>query len=298
MMRNRRVAAIDAGSNAIRLLVADVLASDPSQQPLVKKVGFYRVPLAIGESVFRCGMMMDDDMDRLRHVMWGIHHWLQVFQPDECQGVATSAFRDAQNGEAVIEALGMETGLPIRVISGVEEAQLIVKAWPPTAWTGYRLYVDIGGGSTELTAFDGDRLLAQTSVPLGALRLLNQPDGDDAMAGFDSVYRFIQGLPIAKWCVVGTGGNVSKLPSMLRIKDGELIRLKKIRMIWETLKPMAPTERMLLYSLKPDRATSIEPALHILTTIMTWVRANELQIPKCGLVDGLAMSMATMACSV
>lgn len=288
---HRRLAAIDAGSNAIRLMVGDVIATHPL--PLVKKVGFYRLPLPIGQDVFRSGEIGHHYQLRLRDAFLGMAHWLRVLCPDATEGVATAAFRAASNGIQISEWLTQETGIPLRVISGMEEAQLIVSACPARASHESVLYVDVGGGSTELTAYQGDTCVLQTSIPIGALRVSVQglADGGDLANGTELSHA-LSDLPPADWVVMGTGGNVSKLPSMLGLKEGMPIRPKKIAVLWQQLRQLSVEERMIRYGLKPDRAESIVPALHILNHVLATATVRHVFIPKCGLVDGLIQTMA------
>jgi len=283
------LAAIDAGSNAIRLMVGDVI--DTPSGPLVKKVGFYRLPFPIGHDVFRSGEIGSHYQDLLHDAFRGIAHWIRVLAPDHTEGVATAAFRAAANGHEVVAWLSHTTGVSLRVIDGLEEARLIVAACPPRAARQSVLYVDVGGGSTELTAYQGDACVLQTSVPIGALRLQGQSVGvgGDAYAELTDA---LSELPRENWVVMATGGNVSKLPGMLRQKDGAPIRPKKATLLWQQLLALSVEDRMLRYGLKPDRAESIVPALGILNHVLATSKARHVLVPKCGVVDGLIHTMA------
>lgn len=287
----KRLAAIDAGSNAIRLMVGDVIHTPIG--PLVKKVGFYRLPFPIGQDVFCSGEIGRHYQRLLADAFHGMAHWLRVLSPDYTDGVATSAFRTASNGHQMVAWVSALTGVPLRIIDGLEEAKLIVAACPPRTTQELVLYVDIGGGSTELSAYQGDHCLLQTSVPVGALRPhVTGVGGEATAAKGDELSQVLSGLPRGDWVIMGTGGNVSKLPGMLGYKEGLPIRPKKITMLWQQLGGLSIEERILRYGLKPDRAESIVPALAILNRVLALLKVRQVLVPKCGVVDGLIHTMA------
>jgi exopolyphosphatase/guanosine-5'-triphosphate,3'-diphosphate pyrophosphatase len=209
------------------------------------------------------------------------------------KAAATSAMRDARNSAAVLEAVQTETGISIEVISGDDEAAFIYEnhiAENLDNENAY-LYIDVGGGSTELTCFADNRLLFKKSFNIGTIRLMKNQVTEahwDLMKDF--LRKEIKGM-VKHLTAIGSGGNINKVFSLSKRKDGKPLTLELLKDYYKELNSFSVTERMHLYNLKEDRADVIVPALQIYINVMRWIDAQEIFVPKIGLADGLIQAL-------
>jgi len=282
-----KLAAIDIGSNAARLLISEV-TKQPKQDPVFNKINLVRVPLRLGFDVFETGEISKAKVKMLMQTLKAYQHLLEAYEIKHVYACATSAMRDARNSKDIIRKVKLETGIEIKVISGQEEASFIYEnhvAENLDSDHSY-LYIDVGGGSTELTFFANGELLSKESFNIGTIRLLKnqikEKTWDDMK---DYVKKYIKSdLPSI---AIGSGGNITKILSMSRLKEGKPLSLDLLKDYYKELSNVTIEDRMNLYGLKEDRADVIVPALLIYVQIMKWASIDEIYVPKIGLVDGL-----------
>ena len=286
-----KLAAIDIGSNAARLLISDVISNDSGKQDFVKII-LVRVPLRLGFDVFETGTISDKKIDMMIKTIQSYKLLLDVYEVPYLRACATSAMRDAVNAKEIIKKIKQETGIEIQVISGQEEATYIYEnhiADNMSTDETY-LYIDVGGGSTELTFFTDGKLAAKASFDIGTIRLIkNQVDEKswnkmkDFVKAKTSKYHHIT--------AIGSGGNINKLFSLSKRKEGKPLSLNLLKDYYKDMNSLSVLQRMSLYKLREDRADVIVPALSIYINVMRWADADEIYVPKIGLSDGLIHSL-------
>ncbi|MCC8197212.1 MAG: hypothetical protein LIP06_01175 [Tannerellaceae bacterium] len=280
-------AAIDIGTNAIRMLVSNV---DKKQKyPDFKKVTFIRVPIRLGEDVFTHGKVSREKKELLLETMEGFSHLLKAYQIKTSKACATSAMRDAANGPEIVKEIAGTCGLQIEIISGCEEVDMIYEAGGlETVMDKNRnyLYIDVGGGSTEIVLYGDKHKVNSSSFQLGTVRLLtNQVDKEE----WERFKEWITGIyeNHAPLGIIASGGNINKIHKLLGKREGERLNYPETKVLYETLKKMTFEERILNYKLNPYRADVIIPALKIYLTASKLCKTNEIHVPKLGLVDGI-----------
>ena len=286
-----RLAAIDIGSNAARLLIADVLESK-NEKPLFNKLNLIRIPLRLGFDVFEKGEISKQKKGMILQTMKAYSHLLKVYDVTHVKACATSAMRDAVNSEEIIRKVKLETGIEIKIISGDEEATLIYEnhiAENLDKEHSY-LYIDVGGGSTELTFFDEGKLKYKESFNIGTIRLLKEYVENDAWEELkDHLKKNTKSLrPII---AIGSGGNINKVFSLSKKKEGKPLSLDLLKDYYKELSSVSLEERIRLYKLREDRADVLIPALQIYINVMRWAAIDEIYVPKIGLADGLIQSL-------
>ena len=281
------LAAIDIGSNAARLLIAEAAPYDGGDVDYTK-LNLLRVPLRLGVDVFSQGAISDQKAAMLLDTLRAYKLLMKIYGVSAMKACATSAMRDAANGPELIQRAKAETGIEIKIITGQEEANVIYETHIAEALTHGQsyLYIDVGGGSTELTLFAANVLVFKQSFNIGTIRLLQ-----GAVAGnvWEEMKAFIKtGLknygPIE---AIGTGGNINKIFSLSKRKEGRPLPLDLLRDYHKELGAATLAERMHRYQLRADRADVIVPALQIYISVMRWAGADEIVVPKIGLADGL-----------
>ncbi len=281
-----RLAAIDIGSNAARLLITDVMKGNPD--PEFIKVALVRVPLRLGFDVFEKGEITPSKEEKLTKTIHSYKLLLDVYDVKHLKACATSAMRDAANGPAIIERVKKETGIKISIISGQEEASLIYEnhiADHMKSDESY-LYIDVGGGSTELTFFSDGKLVFKESFNIGTIRLIK---GQVTEANWNEMKSFIRSKTKGHHHVtaIGSGGNINKIFSLSKKKEGKPLSLDLLRDYYKEFSSLSISQRMRMYKLREDRADVIVPALLIYINVMRWADAREVFVPKIGLADGL-----------
>jgi len=286
-----RLAAIDIGSNAARLLITDVIAG-PQDVPEFIKVALVRVPLRLGFDVFDKGRISPAKTEKLLKTIKSYKLLLDVYEVKHLKACATSAMRDAENADEIIKKVKTETGIEINIISGQEEAAFIYEnhiAENMTIEESY-LYIDVGGGSTELTFFTDGKLVFKDSFNIGTIRLLKNQVTE---AHWDEMKEFIRTKTKGYHHVtaIGTGGNINKIFSISKRKEGKPLTLETIRDYYKEFNNLSLSQRISLYKMREDRADVIVPALLIYINVMRWADAEEIFVPKIGLADGLIHSL-------
>jgi exopolyphosphatase/guanosine-5'-triphosphate,3'-diphosphate pyrophosphatase len=282
-----RLAAIDIGSNAARLLISDVV---PGTRPTPEfiKMALIRVPLRLGFDVFDKGEISASKTDKIIKTIKSYKYLLDVYEVKHLKACATSAMRDAVNANDIIKKIKAETGIEIEIITGQEEASLIYEnhvAENLNKDESY-LYIDVGGGSTELTFFSDAKLVFKESFNIGTIRMLKNQVTE---THWDEMKEFIKTKTKGYHHVtaIGSGGNINKIFSLSKRKEGKPLSLELLRDYYKEFSTMSVAQRIALYHLREDRADVIVPALLIYINVMRWADKEEIFVPKIGLADGL-----------
>lgn len=282
-----RLAAIDIGSNAARLLITEV-SPDREGNPQFNKLNLVRVPLRLGFDVFERGEISKEKRGMVLQTMKAYGHLINAYGVKNVIACATSAMRDASNSNDLIRKVKLETGLEIEIISGDLEASLIYEnhvAEHMDTEHSY-LYIDVGGGSTELTFFADGKLVFKQSFNIGTIRLLKDMVDEkkwDEMKDFIKV----KTKGFKQITAIGTGGNINKVFSLSKKKDGKPLNLELLKDYYKEIASFSLEDRINIYKLREDRADVIVPALQIYINVMRWADAAEIYVPKIGLADGL-----------
>jgi exopolyphosphatase/guanosine-5'-triphosphate,3'-diphosphate pyrophosphatase len=282
-----RLAAIDIGSNAARLLITEVSVRD-NGAPEFLKLNLVRVPLRLGFDVFETGFISKDKITMILQTMTAYKHLINAYGVKSIIACATSAMRDASNAKDIIRKVKLETGIEIEVISGDYEASLIYEnhiAENLSKEDSY-LYIDVGGGSTELTFFSDGKLFYKKSFNIGTIRILKDMVTDQT---WDTMKDEIKNVTrsLRHITAIGSGGNINKVFSLSKRKEGKPLSIETLRDYHKELSNFSLTERMSVYKLREDRADVIVPALLIYINVMRWADCTEIYVPKIGLADGL-----------
>ncbi len=282
-----KLAAIDIGSNAARLLITDVIDGTQGKPDFIK-LSLVRVPLRLGFDVFERGEISEEKTDMLVKTIQSYKLLLDVYDVKHLITAATSAMRDAVNAKEILSRVKKETGIDLKVISGEEEATYIYEnhfAENLNNQESY-LYIDVGGGSTELTFFSDGKLVSKESFNIGTIRLLkNQVAEEHWNAMKDFIKQKTSGYHHIT--AIGSGGNINKIFSLSKRKEGKPLNLELLRNYYKEFSNISLSQRISLYQLREDRADVIVPALLIYINIMRWADTEEIFVPKIGLADGL-----------
>ena len=282
----RKIAAIDIGSNAVRMLICYVFPS--GDEYVFQKNSYLRLPIRLGEDSFKNGIISNEKISLLTNAILSFKYIIKVHGVNDYKIYATSALRESRNSREVISIVKKNTDLNIEIISGLKEAKIISKgnSLEKVEFNKTFLYVDVGGGSTEFSILRKGKEKISRSFKIGTVRLLNNLV-DDSML-----------MDVKNWLksnidnddkikLFATGGNINKIQSMTGSKSGKPISYLSIKDLSNTLISFNYEERMVKFDLNPDRADVIIPALKIFITTMEVVKANKMFVPKVGLVDGM-----------
>ena len=286
-MNRDTFAAIDIGSNAIRLLINNIEINGASTD--FKKVAFLRVPIRLGEDVFTKKEISREKKQQLIDAMQGFSHIMKAYLVTDYRACATSALRDANNGKDIVNTIVKESGINIEIISGEEEAEIIYEAGSfDNVMDKSRnyLYVDVGGGSTEVVVYSNQHKITANSFQLGTVRMLVDAVTEDEEQRFKSWLKEIykKHTPLS---IIASGGNINKIHKMLGKREKECLNYTETKVLYDRLKELSYEERIKNFKLKTYRADVIIPALKIFLDICEVCNVNEIYVPKVGLVDGI-----------
>lgn len=296
-MGKSHYAGIDIGSNAVRLLIKCL--NEPGSTELLSKVQLVRVPLRLGEDAFVDGRISKKKSKQLISLMKAYHELMEIYEVEAFRACATSAMRDAENGMELVDKIYEKTGIKIEIIDGREEAQLIssdlIRALSGQEEETF-LYVDVGGGSTELNLVRGSNLIESRSFDIGTIRQLSGKVRDEERESFG---KYVQHLKetYGTLRLVGTGGNINKLLRLGAPSERANIcnlPVANLRAVADELRQYTPVERMLIFRLKPDRAEVIVPAADIFLMVAEITEATEIIVPTKGLADGIVDSVCPL----
>jgi exopolyphosphatase/guanosine-5'-triphosphate,3'-diphosphate pyrophosphatase len=282
-----RIAAIDIGSNAARLLINEV--TEPKKgKPEFMKLNLLRIPLRLGIDVFTSGKIGAEREEMVISSMKVFSDLMKIYKVEHYRACATSAMRDAKNGAEIIQAVKQTSGIDIEIISGDEEATLIYENHVAEGLdkdSAY-LYIDVGGGSTELTFYENGEMKYERSFNIGTIRLLNHLVTDEHWKEMKEEIR--KNINSKKPVVaIGSGGNINKIFSMSKTKDGKPMSAAYLKKYYKEMNGLTVAERMSRYAIREDRADVLVPALEIFNNVMTWSDIDKIFVPKISVADGL-----------
>jgi len=288
---SKRYAAIDIGSNAVRLLVKELEWSGGNVAH-EEVVAYYRVPLRLGEKVFNSGRLSEAAIEDLARVLQAFKLLMDVQGVARFRACATSALRTAENKDRVIQQVAEVSGIEIELIPGKEEADLILSNFTNKRYSEEPnlLCIDVGGGSTELSVLKKGVCTARKSFKLGTVRMLNDAvDVDEWKRMKDFIDKQVEGKGLK---VVGTGGNINRFHKVARIKKSKPLPLETLEKWVERIKAVPVPERSQRFGFKHNRSDVIVPAGVIYRSIMSLAGAKEIYVPKVGLSDGIILELA------
>ncbi|WP_061083948.1 Ppx/GppA phosphatase family protein [Chryseobacterium indologenes] len=285
-----KIAAIDIGSNAARLLINEVKINN--RKPEFIKLNLLRIPLRLGMDVFTMGKIGHEREKMVIDSMKIFSDLMKIYKVDYYRACATSAMRDAANGNEIIRQVKDKSGINIEIISGDEEASLVFEnhiAEGLDKEFAY-LYIDVGGGSTELTFYENNKMVYERSFNIGTIRLLNNLVTLDNWKEMKDEIKnnIVSKKPIV---AIGSGGNINKVFSMSKTKDGKPMSLSHLKKVYKVFNELSVEERMTKYSLREDRADVLVPALSIFNNVMSWADINRIFVPKISVADGLIQNI-------
>ena len=281
-----RYAAIDIGSNAVRLLIAEIIQNGKSYT--FKKNTLIRVPLRLGEDAFISQKLSDQKVIDLVKTMVAFRNLMDVYNVTKYLACATSAMREAKNSKEVIEKIKATAQINLEIIEGQREATIIYANHIEQTLDVNKsyLYIDVGGGSTELSVFVDKKLVAAKSFNIGTIRILDHQDKEETWNDMkDWVKAHKKGLK--HLAGIGTGGNINKLFKMSGAKDDHPLSIMKLQKMYDELKSFSLEERISKLKLNQDRGDVIVPACTIYLTLMKWAGITQIYVPRVGMVDGI-----------
>ena len=280
------LAAIDIGSNAARLLISEV--EKKGKETEFNRINIVRIPLQLGFDVFEKGFIGSRKKKMLIDTIKAYKQLMKVYEVEHYMACATSAMRDAQNSKEIIKEIEEETGIEIEVISGELEAEIIYENHIAELLdkNDSYLYMDVGGGSTELTLYHNNELVLQHSFNIGTVRLLTNKVKDETWEELKETCKQIA-KKYSHITGIGSGGNINKIFSLLRSKDDKYLQAIAVKDMHKDMDLLNVDERMKKYNIKKDRAEVIVPALLIYNNIFKWCNIDQILVPKIGLADGL-----------
>lgn len=286
-MNIQKLGAIDIGSNGVRLLISNVL-EETGEKPKFTKASLVRVPIRLGADVFLDGLICNENLNRLTETMQAFSLLMKVHQVRAYRACATSAMREATNGQAVADEVFKRTGVRIEIIDGAEEARIIASTDISTFIQKDKdyLYIDVGGGSTEFTVFSKGKEKKSRSFPIGTVRLLDNKVTDDT---WQEVQHWIEKHTKNCECIeaIGSGGNINKIHKNSNSKDGDPLTYQYLTDYYDYVSGFSYDERIRLLGFNPDRADVILYALMVFINAMKWSGAQVVHVPRIGLADGI-----------
>jgi exopolyphosphatase/guanosine-5'-triphosphate,3'-diphosphate pyrophosphatase len=284
-----RYAAIDIGSNAIRLFIADIHELDG--QTTFKRNTLVRVPLRLGDDVFLSGRVSKAKSKDLIKTMSAFRALIDVYHVTDYLAYATSAMRESENGPELVKRI-KEVGIDLQIVDGDQEAKVIYSNQFEKKSDNVEtfLYIDVGGGSTELSVFHKRKLKKSKSFKIGTIRLLEDSVNEKTWMEMrkwieenTATYKNVIGI--------GTGGNIARISTLANQKTFKPLTYAKLKSVNETLRSYSLKERIVILGLKPDRADVIIPASEIFLKIMKWGKIKQIEVPQIGVVDGIIQTL-------
>lgn len=281
-----RYAAIDIGSNAVRLLIAEIIENNT--QVSFKKNTLIRVPLRLGDDAFLDQKISARKVDDLIKTMTAFKYLMDVYKVQDYMACATSAMREARNGNELVQKIKKQSNIDLQIIEGQQEANIIYSSHIEQHLDRKKnyLYIDVGGGSTEVSVFSEGEMIASRSFDIGTIRILDNQDKDetwtelkDWLKEHTKAYKVIYGI--------GTGGNINKLFRMSEEKENTPLSFAKLKALHNYLTSFLLKDRINVLGLNQDRADVILPACEIYLTLMKWASVKHIFVPKVGMVDGI-----------
>lgn len=291
MLSIKKYAAIDIGSNAVRLLISNIIEQE-GQPTLFKKSALVRVPIRLGTDVFLTNRISEENAERLIDTMKAFKLLMKSHRVVKYKACATSAMRESINGKDVVDMVLKKSGIQIDVIEGEEEAAIIAATDLNKFIDSSKsyLYVDVGGGSTEFTIIHEGKSVASKSFKIGTVRILNDMVQNDAWSELEEWIK-TNAKPYEKIDVIGSGGNINKIFKVSGKMVGKPLSYFYLTSYLNTLQSYSYDERITILDLNQDRADVIIPAMRIYLSSMKWSGAKNIYVPKIGLADGVIKSI-------
>ena len=298
-MQNNNYAAIDIGSNGARLLIKNV-KEDSMGNVEFTKVLFLRIPLRLGKDVFSIGEISDERERMMMCMTKSYKQLMRLYNVEMYRACATSAMRDARNGKRILKRIKKKTGIDIEILNGSEEAKILYNNSLEAAdcINGNYAYVDVGGGSTEISLLSNGELVGSCSYNIGTLRMLSGAVAPDTVANMRSdLKEYAEKYP--NIVIVGSGGNINKLSSLFHESSKKakknILPVSSLQRLHDDMKPMTINERIAKYGLKTDRADVIIPAAEIFMTVAQALGCSEIHVPNISLADGIIDGLYKMS---
>lgn len=291
MIKIKKYAAIDIGSNAMRLLIANIIEED-GKDTLFSKSSLVRVPIRLGQDAFTVGEISEDNIDRMVDAMKAFKLLMKVHKVEKYMACATSAMREAYNGKEVVEIIKKRSDIKIEIIDGKREAAIIATTdlhYLLKTENTY-LYVDVGGGSTEFSLFSSGKMVVSKSFKAGTVRLLNDVVSDIV---WHEIEKWIRSNTenFENITLIGSGGNINKIFKMSGKMEDKPLSYIYLNSQYAFLNALTYEQRISELGLNPDRADVIIPALRLYLNAMKWSGARSIYVPKIGLSDGIVKAL-------
>ena len=285
-MKIKKYAAIDIGSNAVRILVTNVVSY--KKKTIFLKNALVRVPIRLGQDSFTSGKISDKNIKRMIKSMKAFKLLMQVHEVKDYLAFATSALRDAKNGSYLVEKVFKKSGIKIEIIDGKKEAKIIsnTNVFDTINKEKTFLYVDIGGGSTEFSVLINGKRNESKSFKIGTVRMLNSKV---EQVTFDEAEAWVRRHTLLheRISLLGTGGNINKLHKIANISDNDPLSYSTLNALYNQLDALTYEERIVKLGLNPDRSDVILPAAKLFIKFLNWSGAKDIYVPKSGLSDGM-----------
>jgi exopolyphosphatase/guanosine-5'-triphosphate,3'-diphosphate pyrophosphatase len=285
-----RYGAIDIGSNAVRLLIADVIEN--KGEISFKKNTLIRVPLRLGDDAFLHQHISGKKAEDMVKTMSAFKNLMDVYKVTDYMACATSAMREAKNGAEIVNKVKTEAGIDIEIVHGKREANIIYASHVEENIDKSKnyLYIDVGGGSTELSLFTGGKILASHSFNIGTIRILDNQDTEET---WNEMKEFIREhtRQFKDISGIGTGGNINKLYKLSELKDGSPLSQVKLKSLYNYLSSFSLKDRINVLGLNQDRADVIIPACEIYLSVLKWANIKNIYVPSVGMVDGIIQTL-------
>ena len=291
MIKIKKYAAIDIGSNAMRLLVANII-EEQGKETHFSKSSLVRVPIRLGQDAFTVGEITEENIDRMVDAMKAFKLLMKVHKVEKYMACATSALREAYNGKEVVEIIKKKADIKIEIIDGKKEAAIIASTdlhYLLKTENTY-LYVDVGGGSTEFSLFSDGKMVISKSFKVGTVRLLNNMVGEIVWHEIEKWIK-LNTHQFENVTLIGSGGNINKLFKMSGKQNEKPLSYIYLNAQYTNLNALSYEQRVSDLGLNPDRADVIIPALRIYLNAMKWSGARNIYVPKIGLADGIVKAM-------
>jgi len=289
-LKLKKFAAIDIGSNAIRILIANIIQTD--HDVIFQKNSLIRSPVRLGEDSFTLGEISPKSLKRFVKTMKAFKLLMNVHGVSYYKAYATSALREANNSSHVIKTVKKKAGIKVEIIDGTKEAEIIsnskISEFINTQKTF--LFVDVGGGSTEFTFINEGNHIVSKSFKIGTVRLINNLIDDRVWVGIEKWIKK-NSMKYDKITLMGSGGNINKLFKLSNIKEGKPLSKIKLSQLFNQLEKLNYEHRILKFELNPDRADVIVPAARIYLKALEWSGGQKIYVPRFGLSDGMIKYM-------
>lgn len=284
-----KLAAVDIGSNAIRLQISAVMDASPTY--LFKKLEYVRFPLRLGHDVFLTGRISPSSIGKFNKLMKTFKLLLELYEVDDYMFCATSAMRESENGAELVDQVRKELGITIHIIDGDREAELVNQAISSFLTDKTYLHIDVGGGSTELNVYTDGKKIRTKSFRIGSVRMLEHRDSPAIWKEMEKWVKENVKKSFGKVTAVGTGGNITKIFELALKRPGKTVSLKKVKEIRSMIDKLSIEERIYRLQMNPDRADVIVPAAEIYIRVMEWAKARSILVPDVGLKDGIILDL-------